>query len=119
MYEPYDQKDNPRESSPQCASATAPSYARNVAGYKGDVGECKVGSCGAAPHYKQGLRLTNWPPNSPVTCSINWEGSPATVTVTTNDNGNWEGEPKWNYLSKSMYLVQSYTNNFEEHFDCR
>ena len=108
-----------RESGQPCANATAPRYARNVAGYKGGVGECKVGSCGPAPHHKQGLRLTNWPPNSPVTCSIDWAGSPATVTVTTNGNGDWEGEPNWNYKGTSMYLVQTHTANFEEHFDCR
>ena len=108
----------PRESSQQCASATAPRYARNVAGFKGGVGQCKVGSCGAAPHHKQGLRLTNWPPNSPVTCSIDWAGSPATVTVTTNGNGDWEGEPNWNYKGMSMYLVQTHTANFNERFDC-
>ena len=108
-----------RESPQQCASATAPRYARNVAGFKGAVGQCRVGSCGPAPHHKQGLRLTNWPPNSPVTCSIDWAGSPATVTVTTNGNGDWEGEPNWNYKGTSMYLVQTHTANFEEHFDCR
>ncbi|WP_347715881.1 Ig-like domain-containing protein [uncultured Actinomyces sp.] len=107
-----------RESSQQCASATAPRYARNVAGFKGGVGQCKVGSCGAAPHHKQGLRLTNWPPNSSVTCSIDWAGSPATVTVTTNGNGDWEGEPNWNYMGMSMYLVQTHTANFNERFDC-
>jgi len=108
-----------RESGQPCANATAPRYARNVAGYKGGVGECKVGSCGPAPHHKQGLRLTNWPPNSPVTCSIDWAGSPATVTVTTNGNGDWEGEPNWNYKGTSMYLVQTHTANFNERFDCR
>lgn len=107
-----------RESSQQCASATAPRYARNVAGFKGAVGQCKAGSCGPAPHHKQGLRLTNWPPNSPVTCSIDWAGSPATVTVTTNGNGDWEGEPNWNYRGMSVYLVQTHTANFNEHFDC-
>ena len=107
-----------RESNPQCDRATAPSYPRNVAGYKGGVAQCKLGSCGPAPHHKQGLRLTNWPPNSPVTCSINWDGSPATVTVTTNNDGNWEGEPNWNYKGMSMYLVQTHTANFNEHFDC-
>ena len=107
-----------RESSQQCASATAPRYARNVAGFKGGVGSCRTGSCGAGPHHKQGLRLTNWPPNSPVTCSIDWAGSPATVTVTTNGNGDWEGEPNWNYRGMSIYLVQTHTANFNEHFDC-
>ena len=107
-----------RETSQQCASATAPRYARNVAGYMGGVGQCKYGSCGAAPHHKQGLRLTNWPPNSSVTCSIDWAGSPATVTVTTNGNGDWEGEPNWNYRGMSIYLVQTYSANFNEHFDC-
>ena len=107
-----------RESSQQCANATAPRYARNVVGFKGGEGKCTIGSCGPAPHYKQGLRLTNWPPNSPVTCSIDWAGSPATVTVTTNGNGDWEGEPNWNYKGMSIYLVQTHTANFNERFDC-
>ena len=41
------------------------------------------------------------------------------MTVTTNGNGDWEGEPNWNYKGTSMYLVQTHTANFEEHFDCR
>lgn len=109
---------NGQSSPTQCASATAPRYARNVAGFKGGVGQCKFGSCGPAPHYKQGLRLTNWPPNTPVTCSIDWAGSPATVTVTTGGDGNWEGEPNWNYKGMNIYLVQTHTADFNEHFDC-
>jgi hypothetical protein len=99
-----------RESGQQCARATARRFA--VEGYQGGPGECKYGSCGPGSYRKQGLRLTDWRPSTAVRCSMNWDGSPASVTVTTDHNGNWAGEPSWNYKGINMYLVQALGSDF-------
>ena len=98
------------KSGEQCASATARRFA--VEGYQGGPGECRYGACRPGSYRKQGLRLTDWPPNRAVRCSMNWDGRPASVTVSTDHNGNWAGEPDWNYDGMNMYLVQALGSDF-------
>ena len=108
-----------RESSPQCANATAPVYARNSSGYQGGEGVCKYGPCGSGTHYMQGVELSGWPPNATVNCSGKWAGKDARVTLQVDGNGYWKGIPYWYWDGKKIYLTSADSKDFNGWFTCQ
>ena len=108
-----------RESSPQCASATAPSYARSYHGYQGEVGVCKYGPCGGGTHYKQGVELSGWPPNVAVRCSGTYAGKYTWMAQRVDGNGNWRGIPDWDWGGQIIYLTSADSKDFNGWFTCQ
>ena len=115
-----------RESSPQCASATAPSYARSASGFRGGSGKCVSGSCGSGPFDKVGVDLSGWPPNATVRCSGTYDNKNAWVTLQVDGNGNWRGVPGtdgirgWTLNGQYVYyLVGNDNKDFNGWFTCQ
>jgi len=115
-----------RESNPQCASATAPRYARSYSGFRGGSGTCVVGSCGSGPFTKVGLDLSGWPPNATVRCSGTYDKKDTWVTLQVDGNGNWRGVPgtpglpRWTWGGSDIGdLVGNADEDFNGWFTCR
>lgn len=108
-----------RESSPQCASATAPRYARSYHGYQGEVGVCKYGPCGSGTHYKLGVELSGWPPNVAVRCSGKYAGKDTWMAQRVDGNGNWRGIPDWDWGGQIMNLTSADSKDFNGWFTCQ
>ena len=114
-----------RESSPQCASATAPSYARSARGFRGGSGICVSGPCGSGPFDKVGLDLSGWPPNVAVKCSGTYADQDTWVVLQVDGNGNWRGIPGTDNIRGwtrggvyTGYLVGSANGDFNGWFTC-
>lgn len=114
-----------RESSPQCASATAPSYARSARGFRGGSGICVSGPCGSGPFDKVGLDLSGWPPNVAVKCSGTYADQDTWVVLQVDGNGNWRGIPGTDNIRGwtrggvyTAYLVGSANGDFNGWFTC-
>ena len=109
-----------RKSDNVCDRATAPSYSRNYSGYMGPQGQCKYGSCGGGPFYKQGVHLSGWPPRTSVTCRGAFAGSDTWTTIQVDDNGNYHDVPAWNWNGTNQpYLVQVSSGQFSGWFTCQ
>ena len=114
-----------RESSPQCASDTAPSYARSARGFRGGSGICVSGPCGSGPFDKVGLDLSGWPPNVAVKCSGTYADQDTWVVLQVDGNGNWRGIPGTDNIRGwtrggvyTAYLVGSANGDFNGWFTC-
>lgn len=41
------------------------------------------------------VTLSDWPPNSTVTCSGSWNQREVSTTLTVDGSGGYSGRPKW------------------------
>ena len=84
-----------REGQESCAEATTRSFARNYAGSLSGQGKCNVGECAGHNARYQEVTLSDWPPNSTVTCSGTWNQREVSTTLTVDGSGGYSGRPRW------------------------
>lgn len=85
--------------SDSCAEARTRTYARSAGTYKAagqfgggsSIGYCAVATCNVV-----GLRLTDWPPNTTVSCSGKFGGYSVSTSIPVDGAGNASYEGKWN-----------------------
>jgi len=85
--------------SDSCAEARTRTYARSAGTYKAagqfgggsSIGYCAVATCNVV-----GLRLTDWPPNTTVSCSGEFSRYRVSASIPVDGAGNASYEGKWN-----------------------
>ena len=86
---------------------TTRTFARNYAGSLEGEGECHVGTCKDAKnaHY-QVVTLSDWPPNSVVTCSGVWDNRAVSTSITVDGSGGYRDRPIWRGYNNVLMTLQ-------------
>jgi len=90
-----------------CTEVTTRTFARNYAGSLEGEGECHVGTCKDAKnaHY-QVVTLSDWPPNSVVTCSGVWDNRAVSTSITVDGSGGYRDRPIWRGYNSVLMTLQ-------------
>ena len=97
-----------------CAQAGAKTYTRNKATFMGtETFTGGIGACATQACTTLGLELSNWPPNSAVTCTGDLNNMTVKITVNVDGNGYYKnGAPvfNWNKVDQKLGAVNTYNN---------
>ena len=90
-----------------CTEVTTRTFARNYAGSLEGEGKCDVGTCrGAEDAHYQVVTLSDWPPNSVVTCSGVWDNRAVSTTITVDGSGGYRDRPIWRGYNNVLMTLQ-------------